>query len=36
MNVSFLDAHIFLYYLTNDDPVKADRVEKLLDLDAGG
>jgi uncharacterized protein len=36
MNTSFLDANIFIRYLTNDDPVKADRVEKLLDLAAGG
>lgn len=36
MNVSFLDANIFIRYLTNDDPVKADRVEKLLDLAAKG
>jgi uncharacterized protein len=36
MNTSFLDANIFIRYLTNDDPVKADRVEKLLDLAAKG
>ena len=36
MNVSFLDANIFIRYLTNDDPAKADRVEKLLDLAARG
>jgi uncharacterized protein len=36
MKVSFLDANIFIRYLTNDDPVKADRVEKLLDLAARG
>lgn len=36
MNVSFLDANIFIRYLTNDDPVKADKVEKLLDLAAKG
>ncbi len=29
---SFLDANIFIRYFTNDDPEKADRVEKLLDL----
>jgi predicted nucleic acid-binding protein len=36
MNVSFLDANIFIRYLTNDDPAKADRVEKLLDSAATG
>ena len=36
MNTIFLDANIFIRYLTNDDPIKADRVEKLLDLAAGG
>jgi predicted nucleic acid-binding protein len=36
MKVSFLDANIFIRYLTNDDPVKADRVEKLLDSAAAG
>ena len=36
MNTSFLDANVFIRYLTNDDPVKADRVEKLLDLAATG
>lgn len=36
MTTSFLDANIFIRYLTNDDPVKADRVEKLLDLAAKG
>ena len=36
MNVGFLDANIFIRYLTNDDPAKADRVEKLLDQAAGG
>lgn len=36
MNASFLDANIFIRYLTNDDPVKADRVEKLLNLAATG
>ena len=30
MKTSFLDTNIFIRYLTNDDPVKADRVEKLL------
>ena len=36
MNSSFLDANIFIRYLTNDDPAKADRVEKLLDQASGG
>ena len=36
MTTSFLDANIFIRYLTNDDPAKADRVEKLLDQAAGG
>lgn len=36
MKVRFLDANIFLRYLTNDDPVKADRVEKLLDSAVAG
>ncbi|OGQ86293.1 MAG: hypothetical protein A2512_04945 [Deltaproteobacteria bacterium RIFOXYD12_FULL_56_24] len=36
MSVSFLDANIFIRYLTNDDPVKADRVERLLEQASGG
>jgi predicted nucleic acid-binding protein len=36
MSASFLDANIFICYLTNDDPAKADRVEKLLDQAAEG
>jgi predicted nucleic acid-binding protein len=36
MKTSFLDANIFIRYLTNDDPAKADRVEKLLDMAAKG
>jgi predicted nucleic acid-binding protein len=36
MKSSFLDANIFIRYLTNDDPEKADRVEKLLDQAAVG
>lgn len=36
MNTSFLDANIFIRYLTNDDPVKADRVEQLLDSAVAG
>jgi predicted nucleic-acid-binding protein len=31
MRTAFLDANVFIRYLTNDDPVKADRVEKLLE-----
>lgn len=30
MKKVFLDTNIFLRYLTNDDPGKADRVEQLL------
>ncbi len=36
MNVSFLDANIFIRYLTNDDPAKADRVEELLESASAG
>lgn len=36
MKTSFLDANIFIRYLTNDDPAKADRVEKLLNQAANG
>lgn len=36
MTTSFLDANVFIRYLTNDDPVKADRVEKLLEQAAKG
>lgn len=36
MNTSFLDANIFIRYLTNDDPAKADRVESLLESAAAG
>ncbi|MHB8762818.1 MAG: PIN domain-containing protein [Deferrisomatales bacterium] len=32
----FVDTNLFLRYLTNDDPVKADRVERLLDQAAAG
>jgi predicted nucleic acid-binding protein len=31
MKTCFVDTNLFIRYLTNDDPVKADRVEKLLD-----
>lgn len=30
MKKVFIDTNIFLRYLTNDDPAKADRVEQLL------
>jgi uncharacterized protein len=30
MSRVFIDTNVFIRYLTNDDPVKADRVEKLL------
>lgn len=36
MKAKFLDANVFIRYLTNDDPAKADRVEKLLESAAGG
>ncbi len=36
MNICFVDTNLFIRYLTNDDPVKADRVEKLLDEAANG
>lgn len=36
MKRSFVDTNLFIRYLTNDDPAKADRVEKLLDQAAGG
>ena len=36
MKTSFLDTNVFIRYLTNDDPLKADRVEKLLDEAASG
>jgi predicted nucleic-acid-binding protein len=32
----FVDTNLFLRYLTNDDPVKADRVEQLLNKAAAG
>ena len=31
MNRCFVDTNLFIRYLTNDDPVLADRVEQLLD-----
>lgn len=36
MRSCFVDTNIFIRYLTNDDPVKADRVEKLLSEAAAG
>jgi predicted nucleic acid-binding protein len=36
MKKSFVETNLFIRYLTNDDPVKADRVEKLLNQAAGG
>jgi predicted nucleic acid-binding protein len=36
MKKVFLDTNIFLRYLTNDDPEKADQVEQLLRKAASG
>lgn len=36
MSRVFVDTNLFLRYLTNDDPVKADRVEQLLNKAAAG
>jgi predicted nucleic-acid-binding protein len=36
MKVCIVDTNLFIRYLTNDDPAKADRVEKLLDDAAAG
>lgn len=36
MKKSFVDTNLFIRYLTNDDPVKADRVERLLEQAARG
>ena len=36
MRSYFIDTNIFIRYFTNDDPVKADRVEKLLSEAAAG
>lgn len=30
MRLCFVDTNLFIRYLTNDDPAKADRVEQLL------
>ena len=36
MKTAFVDANVFLRYLTNDDPGKANRVETLLERAAAG
>lgn len=36
MSRVFVDTNLFLRYLTNDDPAKADRVEQLLNQAAAG
>ena len=36
MSRVFVDTNLFLRYLTNDDPAKADRVEQLLNQAAVG
>lgn len=36
MSRVFVDTNLFLRYLTNDDPAKADRVDQLLDKAAAG
>lgn len=36
MRSSILDTNIFIRYLTNDNPAKADRVDKLLEKAAKG
>lgn len=36
MNRCFVDTNLFIRYLTNDDPILADRVELLLDSAATG
>lgn len=36
MSGCFVDTNVFIRYLTNDDPVLADRVEMLLDKAAAG
>ena len=36
MKTCFLDTNLFIRYLTNDDPGKADRVERLLRAAAAG
>lgn len=36
MKNCFMDTNLFIRYLTNDDPAKADKVENLLDEAARG
>ena len=36
MNRCFVDTNLFIRYLTNDNPILADRVEQLLDDAATG
>jgi predicted nucleic acid-binding protein len=36
MTACFVDTNLFIRYLTNDDPVKAERVERLLNDAAAG
>lgn len=36
MKTCFVDTNLFIRYFTNDDPKKADRVEKLLNNAAAG
>jgi predicted nucleic-acid-binding protein len=36
MKTCFIDTNLFIRYLTNDDPEKADSVEKLLDKASDG
>ncbi len=36
MKTYFIDTNLFVRFLTNDDPKKADRVEALLDEAAAG
>ena len=36
MKKAFVDTNLFIRYLTNDDPEKADRVSQLLDEAAAG
>jgi len=36
MTTCFIDTNLFIRYLTNDDPKKADRVDRLLEQAANG
>jgi len=36
MKTSFVDTNLFVRYLTDDDPEKADRVEALLNAATAG